>query len=136
MGMTSQARTSIAALPRGHSFPTAMFALSTADIAAHLRATGDATDYGDAVPPLAVVALGLARLQEQIYLPEGSLHTGQEVEHEAIARAGEELTLEGHVAQRSERQGYVISVLEFTVASRRGVVARARTTIMAPGLPT
>jgi hypothetical protein len=102
-------------------------------VRAYLAATGDTNAYGDEAPPLAVAALGLNALQEQISLPEGSLHTGQEVEHAAIARAGEALTLTGRIAQRSERQGYVITVIEFEVANASGVAIRARTTIMAPG---
>jgi hypothetical protein len=131
--MTSSARTSISAFPRGHEFAPTAFMLTATEIDAYLRATGDTTDYGDAVPPLAAVALGLAALQEHISLPEGSLHTGQEVEHLAVVRAGEPLTLTGRIAQRSERQGMVISVLEFEIASPTGAALRARSTIMAPG---
>lgn len=134
--MTSSTRTSISALPRGHEFAAATFSLTPDAVAAYLRATGDQGDYGEAVPPLAAVALGLNALQLQISLPEGSLHTGQEVEHERAALAGEELTLTGRIAQRSERQGFVISVIEFEVSSTGGVVVRARTTIMAPGAAT
>ena len=81
--MTPTARTSISAFPRSHEFAPSTFVVTPADVAAYLAAIGDAGDYGDAVPPLAAVALGLAALQEQIALPEGSLHTGQEVDHEA-----------------------------------------------------
>jgi hypothetical protein len=98
-----------------------------------LRATGDATNYSDVVPPLAIVARALLSLQSQISLPDGSLHTGQEVEHEREVRAGDALTLRGRIVQRSERQGFVISVIEFEVAADAGVAVRARTTIMAPG---
>jgi hypothetical protein len=100
---------------------------------AYVRATGDATSYADHVPPLAVVALGLAVLQETISLPEGSLHTGQEVEHLATVPIDSPLTLSGRIAQRSERQGMVITVLEFEIASGGATAVRARTTIMAPG---
>jgi hypothetical protein len=131
--MTSPARTSIAALPRGHEFPPATFSLTGEQIAAYLASIGDTGDYGGAVPPLAAAALGLNALQEELSLPEGSLHTGQEVEHERAARAGDALRLTGRIAQRSERQGFVISVIEFEVASADGVVVRARTTIKAPG---
>ena len=133
--MTPQARTSIAALPRGHEFPPSRFTLTRDGIAAYLRAVGDAGAYGDAVPPLAAVALGLAALQEHLSLPDGSLHTGQEIEHERILRAGEPLTLTGRVAQRSERQGMVISVIEYEIAGEAGTAIRARTTILAPGAP-
>jgi hypothetical protein len=131
--MTSPARTSISAFPRGHEFAAVQFVLTADRARAYLDAVGDANDYHDAVPPLAAVALGLNALQELIALPEGSLHTGQEVEHSAAVRAGEALTLTGRIAQRSERQGFVISVIEFEVSTAAGVAVRARTTIMAPG---
>ena len=130
--MTSSTRTSISALPRGHEFPASTFTLSQDDVDAYLRATGDRGDYNGAVPPLAAVALGLNALQDHLSLPEGSLHTGQEVEHERAMTAGEALRLTGRVAQRSERQGFVISVIEFEIAAAAGIAIRARTTIMAP----
>ena len=130
--MTSSARTSISALSRGHEFAPATFALSPGQLAAYLAATGDLPRYGDALPPLAAVALGLAALQEQLSLPDGALHTGQEVEHLAVLPSGGTLTLTGRVAQRSERQGMVISVIEFEIAGTAGPAVRARTTIMAP----
>src|SRR5512141_1248974 len=129
--MTS-ARPSISSFPRGHEFPPASFTVSPERAAAYLRAVGDEGAYGGCVPPLAAVALGLAALQEHVSLPEGSLHTGQEVEQLAVARAGEELTMTTRIAQRSERQGFVISVVEFEIAGGAGTSVRARTTIMAP----
>jgi hypothetical protein len=133
--MTLPAPTSISAFPRGHEFPAARFVLPRAQADAYLRAVGDEGGYGETLPPLAVAALALNALQEQIALPEGSLHTGQEVEHFAAVRAGEPLTLTARIAQRSERQGYVISVIEFEIAAAAGTAVGARTTIMAPGAP-
>ena len=129
--MTASSRIPISSLPRGHEFAPAAFTLSRETIGAYLAATGDTTDYGDAVPPLAAIALGLTAMQEQLSLPEGSLHTGQEVEHLAPLKVDDDLTLTGRVAQRSERQGFVISVIEFEIAGSGGVALRARTTIMA-----
>jgi hypothetical protein len=130
--MTSAARTSISALPRGHEFARARVELRAERVRAYLAAVGDDSPYGNAVPPLAAVALGLAALQEQLSLPDGALHTGQEVEHLAPVRAGESLILTGRVAQRSERQGMVISVIEFELAADDTPAVRARTTIMSP----
>ena len=130
--MTSSSRISISTLPRGHAFSPASLCVTDADVAAYLAATGDTTTYGGCVPPLAAVALGLRALQEWLSLPEGSLHTGQEVEHMGAIPCGATLTMTGHIAQRSERQGYVISVIEFEVAPDGGAGVRARTTIMAP----
>ena len=131
--MTPTTRTSIAALPRGHDLPPATFAITPEQAHAYARAVGDAADYGDAPPPLAVVALALQGLQNTISLPDGSLHTGQEIEHHSAARIGEPLSMRGRVAQRSERQGFVISVIELEVSSAGRSVLTARTTIMAPG---
>jgi acyl dehydratase len=131
--MTSPARASISAFPRGHEFPETTFMLTAERVSAYLRATGDRNTYGSAVPPLCAVALALNALQEQIALPEGSLHTGQEVEHSAPVPVGEPLRMTGRIAQRSERQGFIISVIEFEVSGPSGVAVRARTTIMAPG---
>ena len=130
--MTPSARVAISALPRGHEFTPAPFKASRTDTNAYLAATGDMASYGDAVPPLAAVALGLAALQEQLMLPEGSLHTGQEVEQVSSIVVDEPLTLSGRVAQHSERQGFVISVVEFEIASGDLQRLRARSTIMAP----
>lgn len=133
--MTSSTPTSISSLARGHELNPAHFTISRDRVTAYLQAVGDRGDYGDAVPPLAAVALALEALQSEISLPEGSLHTGQEVEHVATLHAGEPLTMTGRVAQRSERQGYVISVLELEISTNTGVAVRARATIMAPGTP-
>lgn len=133
--MSSAPQISISVLPRGHEFAASSFIIGADEVAAYFRAVGDTGAYGDAVPPLAIVALGLSALQSQLSLPEGSLHTGQEVEQHAAVLAGESLTLNGRIAQRSERQGFVISVIEFDVASAAGVAVSARTTIMAPGAP-
>ena len=131
--MTSTARASISSFGRGHEFAPSKFDLSAARVRAYLDAVGDANDYRGTIPPLAAVALGLDALQQSIALPEGSLHTGQEVEHEAVLRVDDPLTLTGRIAQRSERQGFVISVIEFEIAGSGGIAIRARSTIMAPG---
>ena len=130
--MTSIPRTNITAFPRAHEFSPAAFTLSAERVAAYLAAVGDRNDYGATIPPLAAVALGLEALQTEIELPEGSLHTGQEVEHVSALAGGETLTMTGRIAQRSERQGYVICVIEFEIAGPSGVAIRARSTIMAP----
>jgi hypothetical protein len=131
--MTSSARTSITAFTRGHEFAPATFSISPEAAAAYLQAVGDSNDYGGTVPPLAAVALGLAALQDEIALPEGSLHTSQEVEHTRSLAFGASVTMAGRVAQRSERQGFVITVIEFEIGDTAGPAIRARTTIMAPG---
>ena len=131
--MASRTRARITSFPRSHEFSPASFTIDGGRLRAYLDAIGDAGTYGDAVPPLCAVALGLEALQAEVELPEGSLHTGQEVEQSAALLADEALTMTARVAQRSERQGFVITVLEFEISTIDGVALRARTTIMAPG---
>jgi hypothetical protein len=130
--MTSPAPASIITFPRGHAFSPVTFSLDEARVRGYLAAVGDTNGYAGTVPPLAAVAFGLEALQGEIALPEGSLHTGQEIEHAAALAAGEPLTMTGRIAQRSERQGFVIAVIEFEIAGAAGTAIRARTTIMAP----
>ena len=131
--MASDTRASITLFLRGHEFTPVTFRVTADEVRAYLDAVGDTHDYDAAVPPLAAVALALGGLQREVALPDGSLHTGQEVEHEKPLSCGDELTMTGRLAQRSERQGFVICVLEFEVADGEGVGVRARATIMAPG---
>jgi hypothetical protein len=134
--MTSPSRTNIALLPRGHEFSQATFEVSAANVAAYLTAVQDESGvYGEAVPPLAVAAAALRALLEQLELPAGTLHTAQEVECLAAVPAGAGLTMAGRLAQRSERGGFVASVIEFEVTlegSRAEPVLRGRATVMAP----
>lgn len=130
--MTPPTKTPVSALPKGYEFAQVEFTVEKRDVAAYLAAVGDSTPYGDAVPPLAAVALALQALQEQVALPEGSLHTGQEVSHHAIVEAGEPLMMRGRVGMRSERQGFVISALDYEILRGGETLISARTTIMAP----
>jgi hypothetical protein len=131
--MTSSVRAPITSFPRGHEFPSTTFSLSREAVRQYLDAVGDDSAYGDHVPPLAAVALGLAALQEKVSLPDGSLHTGQEVEHEAaLVGVDQPLTMRARIAQRSERQGMIITVVEFEIGAGDVTAVRARSTIMAP----
>lgn len=130
--MVASVPQSLATFPRGHEFANASFVLDEERLRAYLAATGDTNDYGGAVPPLAALALALEALQHEVSLPEGSLHTGQEVEHRSTLVTGETLHLTGRLAQRSERQGYAICVLELEISGSSGVGIRARSTIMTP----
>lgn len=116
--MTAPPRTPLPDLPKGHEFSPTTFVVSAEDVARYLDAVGD----GNAVyaerglaPPLAVAAHGLGALLEAIKLPGGSLHSNQEVEWRAGVEAGT-FRLTGRIAQRSERAGMIISVIEFEVS--------------------
>jgi acyl dehydratase len=139
--MTKPNLPSLADLPRGHDIPVATFRLGADDTRRYLEAVEDRTGaYGEGpdrptwVPPLAVAALALRAILEQVELPAGALHTGQEVEFRRPVPVGSLLRPRARVAQRSEMRGAVISVVEFDVAAEGSpdpaVVGRA--TVMMP----
>ncbi|MEX1253414.1 MAG: MaoC family dehydratase N-terminal domain-containing protein [Dehalococcoidia bacterium] len=136
--MTAPSRLLLSNLPKGHELATDRIDLTSARIAAYLAATGDtnvAYADRDIAPPLAVAALALGALLEQIELPAASLHTSQEVEARAGVPLDATLALRGRIAQRSERAAMVISVLEFEVTPEGATepTITGRTTVMMPG---
>ncbi len=135
--MGAPARALLSDLPKGFQFPETSFELTSEDIAHYLDAVQDANGiYSERglAPPLAVAARALGALLEAMELPPGTLHTGQEIEPRAGVPIGASVVLNGWVAQRSERAGLVISVIEFevTLAGARELALAGRTTVMAP----
>jgi hypothetical protein len=132
----------VADLPRGHELPVAHFRLDADDVRRYVEAVedrsnayGQGTEAGPAwVPPLAVATMALRAILEQVRLPAGAVHTGQEVEFQRAVPVGASLRSRARVAQRSEMRGVAISVVEFDVAEEGAatpaVVGRA--TLMAP----
>ena len=123
-------------LPRGRELPAARFRLSGDDVRRYLEAVEDGSNaYGQGsegpawVPPLAVAALALRAILEQVELPAGALHAGQEVEFRHPVPVDASLRMRARVVQRSEMRGAVVSVIEFEVdeegSSASTVVGRA-----------
>jgi hypothetical protein len=138
--MAAPQRALLTGLSKGHPFPPTSFSFTRNELERYLAAVEDGnTLYRERglAPPLAVAARALGVLLELMELPAGTLHTGQEVEARAPVPLDVPLTLSGRVAQRSERAGMVISVLEFEVTAERapGPAVAGRTTVMAPGGP-
>lgn len=138
--MTSPARTLLSDLPKDHRFPTAQVRLTEQDVDRYLDAVGD----GNALyrqrglaPPLAAAARSLGAVLDAVELPAGALHTGQELDVRAGIPIGATLTLRARVAQRSERAGLVISVIEFDLtpegASEPAVIGRT-TVLVVPAV--
>ena len=129
-------------LPKGHEFPATELQITAEDTLAYLDAVQDTNsvyqDYGLA-PPLAVAALALGALLQMLELPPGTLHTGQQVESAAGVPLGASLTLTGRIAQRSERDGLIVSAIEFEVTVAPALAEKmpapaltGKTTVMAP----
>ena len=135
--MATPARTSLSDLPKGYRFPPVRFELTADYVSRYLDAVEDASavyrERGLA-PPLAAAARGLGALLEVLDLPDGTLHVGQEVAVRAGVPIGATLTLAGRVAERLERAGLIISVIEFELMPAGSDVAAltGRTTVAVP----
>ena len=85
-------------LTPGYTFPSTVLALDAQTVERYLRATQDdhVVYWRDGavhlVPPLAVAALALRGIAQEVALAPGSLHTGQELLFRRLVRVGERLT--------------------------------------------
>lgn len=139
--MTPANLPNVADLPRGHELAAACFRLGVDDVRRYLEAVDDhSSAYGQGpegpawVPPLAVAALALRTILEQVGLPPGALHASQEVEFRRPVSAGASLRSRAGVAQRSEMRGAVVSVIEFEVEEEGspGPAVVGRATVITP----
>ncbi len=125
-------------LPKGHQFDIGAIDVAQAGVERYLAAVEDTNAvYAETglAPPVAVAALALTQLLEMIDLPDGTLHIGQEIESHGGVPIGANLSMRGWIAQRSVRQGAVISVIEFALTPEGSdvPVLTGRTTAMVMG---
>ena len=135
--MAAPARALLSDLPKGYRFPNVTFSLTEAAVSPYLEAVEDRNPLyleRGLAPPLAVAARALGALLDLIELPPGTLHAGQEVEVRGGVPIGAALALAGRIAQRSERAGLIVSIIEFEVTPEGSASAAltGRTTVMAP----
>ena len=122
-------------LAAGHVFPPITFKVDAEQAYAYCGAVGDALGlYEDAgvVPPLAVAALALGALLEQVSLPPGTLHAAESLSFKAPVAAGATLECRATLAQRSQRSGWIVSVLDTEVSLDGAVAVTARATVLSP----
>jgi len=130
----------IEALEKGHRFSATAFVLDEEAVVRYLEAVEDealprlAQAEGKAwVPPMAVAALALRSLMEEMTLPAGSIHGSQELEFVRALETGERIACRAWLSHRSQRGGYwVLAVgMEGADESGRSVLA-GRLTVMVP----
>jgi acyl dehydratase len=130
----------IEALEKGHRFSAASFVLDQETVARYLEAVEDealprlAQAEGKAwVPPMAVAALALRSLMEEMTLPAGAIHGSQEVGLVRAVEVGERITCRAWLSHRSQRAGWWILAVEMEGADESGQpVLTGRLTVMVP----
>jgi hypothetical protein len=82
---------------------------------------------------MAIAALSIRALLDQAALPPGTVHVGQEIVLSRSARAGERLVASARILSRGERQGWVLIVVDMSVAGVGGdLVMNGRATLTFP----
>ena len=120
-------------LRRGVELDTIALRMTAEEARAYLDATGEPSErWTDAVPPLALGAFVIAALTEQLPLPPGAIHTGQEFEFLRTVAPGEPLEAHVRIAQQSERREMLIVAVEFELRATDAVVLRGRSTVIVP----
>lgn len=130
---------SLSELPAGHVFGPIKIVLDLARCRAYRDATADALDVYDAqgaVPPLAVAAFALGALLESVGLPPGTLHANESLQAHAVVPIGATVECRARVAQRSQRGGWVVSVLESDLMLDGVSAVFARATVLCPAEPS
>ncbi len=126
------------ALQRGDVMPESSLRVDAGDVRGYLAATGEAGAAAgglwgaEAVPPLALGALVLAALTDQMPLPTGTVHVGQEFEFLRPVTAGQELTARATVNRRTERRGTLLTTLSLELRAAGGLVLEGLTTLVTP----
>ena len=112
------------------------FSLGRPEVEAYLEAVGDGAfrESGlKSVPPVAAAAFALRALLSTFRLPDGSVHTGEEVDFARSLQVGETLRCESTVVQSSDRTGYRFSTVEQRLLGEDGqVVLTSRAMLMSP----
>lgn len=108
-------------------------------ISAYLKAVGDESlllsSNGDETlaPPMAVAALSLRGVLEELSLPGGAVHGGQELSFGHAVPIGETLQCSGTISQNSVRRAWRFLIVEVEANDHLGrKVMSGKTTIMLP----
>jgi acyl dehydratase len=113
--------------------------LDSDTVSKYVAAVGDLShpafeDSGPALaPPMAVAALSLRGVVEDLQIPGGTLHVGQDLEFHGAVQVGETLDCKAILAQNAVRRGMRFIVVELDVADGAGRrVLTGKSTILIP----
>ena len=128
--------TEYAGLMAGQTVSSRVFRLDVETLAAYVEAVDDGLmpwRRGDAqfVPPMAIVAMALQGFIDNIGIPEGTVHVGQEFEIIGPVRVGQMMRSEAVVLQNSVRGEIRLIAVAFTVTDDNGMLLmNAKSTLL------
>jgi hypothetical protein len=126
-------------LAAGHVFEPIVFTVDAGKARAYRNAVGDTNPFYEVeglVPPLALAALTLGALLNQVGLPPGTLHVNESMESHRAVAVGTSVECRATLAQRSQRAGWIVSVLDSQISLDGAPALSARATVLSPAEPS
>jgi len=122
-------------LTRGQPLPPFTLQIDQPEVDAYLDATGEPSErWQGVVPPLAIGALALGALLDEIAPPPGLVHTNQEFDFTAAIPVGTLLHGQFTVDQRQTRRGTMFTTFGVTILDgERTAVTGSATVVLAVG---
>ena len=119
----------------GQSISRRTFQLDSATVRDYVAAVSNAATIADndCVPPMCLAAMSLRGLIDDLRIPGGTVHAGQELQFLAEVKAGEEVTCDAVLLQNSVRGEWRFLVVELESRdSADQPVLTGKSTIMLP----
>jgi acyl dehydratase len=120
----------------GYVISSASYTFSAKDVEAYLAATGDdgtLTRDADTIPAMAVAALSMGAISEDIAFPDGAVHVSQQMEFRGAVKVGESVVCTSTVLTRRKRGSFNMLTLGIEVKNEKeAVVYYGKTTVLLP----
>ena len=129
--------TDYATLEVGQTVSSRTFPLDAETVAKYVEAVDDRSmPWGEGsdglAPPMAVVALALRGVIDDLGIPSGTVHAGQELEAARAVRVGQTVECKATVAQNSVRSGARFLALSLSVAAGGRTAMSGKSTLVLP----
>ncbi len=126
-----------ASLTAGDTVSDRSYPLSFDVVSSYVQAVEDEAwkpaTSGNFVPPMAIAALGIRALVNDLQVPGGTVHVGQEVEFMGAVAMGDNLHYAATVLQNTVRRGQRFMSVSLSVADDSGrKVMAGKSTIVLP----
>ena len=109
------------------------YVLDDAAVSAYVEAVGDSSASPATAPPMAIAALSLRGVVQDLAIPGGTLHVGQELQFKRAVSPPETLDCRATLLQNSVRGDWRFLVVQLEVEDSSGrQVMEGKSTIMVP----
>jgi acyl dehydratase len=119
--MTDKSKTDYYQLTVGFEFPPHSYTLDSSSVSLYLEAVKESSDLyrkENLVPPMAVTALAMASLAEELTMPPGTVHVSQELDFLKLVKVGDTITCYSKVSRKVDRGGLRLMNTDITILNQ------------------